>query len=1001
MCFGQYTFENAVIYSADEGLPSGTVYDVNQDSKGYIWIATEGGLVKFNGQAFKYFNSKNGLYENEVVRVSIDKMDRVWINSSGPVSYVEDDKIKIIDEEYNINLNLNFNVFHSQDSLIWLTYLENLYCFSNDTKEKIDLKALNKLVGPKRVLGEHRDTLYLNFGDLIVKYHNKEIRDSLRLSTGFALQNFKSRIYSFHWPYLLFTDTNGLNKYNFETNERQFIYPLSEPVNKIQVVGDNLFILTTHSFIIAKIDHNLNIISADKLFDDIITSNFYIDKEENLWVANYKSGLYFFPKLNENIQIFDCSHVCSNHIESILINGEKIYAGTDDNMILNIRQDTIIPFSLNLKNFKEINRILDMHALNEKEMLVSTDSGIITFSETAQRVLVYTNSKKLYCNDTLLVTSSSNRCYAGPLKNLLARKEGTALQKDLSKINFTQLSDNRTYSSIVDKKGDFWIGDVVKGLTKKTKYETTYFKEKSTIFNVSINKILELNSGIIAVATNGEGIVLIKDDDFFQIDKNKGLSGNICYNLFFEDGLLLAATNRGLSVITNLNFAKKTFSSEIYNKESGLPSNEVTGVAIYKNEAILSTKAGVAKVDLSVPNKKRDKPKVIIEEFYVNNETYDLNNNLNLEANQNNVLIKFSIPSFTKSSNTTYAYKLSGIDDNWIVTSSNDTHYSNLEPGDYTFKVKAGKESENQNNNSTTLLKFSIAPMFHQTLLFQYLMAFLSLFLLGGIFKYFIDKKRTEVLKNLVEVRTSELQIKMQDLAVANEKLSKSNKELEEFAYITSHDLQEPLTTINGFAKLLMKKTSQNNDGEFKKYIEIINDSSNRMKNLITDLLIYSRIGTNKVTELTDLNILIQEIESDMTNKISISHGIINYNNLPTIKCYKLELRLLFQNLISNALKFQNKTLNPIININFLEKENEYQFSVNDNGIGIDKNNIDKIFNIFQRLHTKQEYKGTGIGLSHCKKIVELHSGKIWVESKINVGSTFYFTISKTLTENN
>lgn len=922
-------------------------------------------------------------------------MDRIWINSTGNISYIEDDKIKIIDESYNINLNLNFNVFHTQDSLVWLSYLHQIRCFTNNCDSLIAHPSIDELPGPKCAIGEYKDTLFLNCGDLIIKYHENAIIDSVRLATGFELKNFKSRTHWLEWPYLLYTNSEGLNKYNFQTKKSQLIYNIDETIKRIQIIGDKLFFLTTHAFIIADIDEEVNIISSSKLFDDIVTSNFHIDKEENLWLANYKSGLYFFPKLNQNIQIYDCSHVSSNHMESIIVHDKGVYAGTDDNLILKIKDDTIIPFDLKLKKRNEINRILDMHTLSEDELLVSTDAGILKFSEESIKMLLSTNSKKIFFNDTLLLTNSFNKSYGGSLDKLLSVEE-VLYQSNISEIDFQILGNNRTYSSIVDKKGNIWLGDVVKGLTRITDEAYYYYKEKSKIFNATINKITEMDQGIIATATNGEGLILIKDEAYFQIDKNLGLSGNICYNLFYQDGILLVATNRGMSVIKNLDFQSRTFDIQLFNKESGLPSNEVTGVAYDNNIAYLSTNTGVAKVDLNESNKRIEKiTHVNIEEFYVNDNLYDLEDISVLKPHENNVLIKFSTPTFKNTANTVYAYKLSNIDDEWIVTTSNETHYSNLEPGNYTFQVKPGIDSKDHESAVTTM-QFSVKPRFHETLLFQYLMAFLSLFLLFGILKYYNDKKRTEDLKKLVDIRTNELENKMQDLAIANEKLSKSNKELEEFAYITSHDLQEPLTTINGFAQLLKKKSDQLGNKEFEKYIDIIDDSSQRMKNLIKDLLIYSKIGSNKVMELTDLNKLIQDIESDMTNKISTSNAKVNYNNLPTINCFKLEVRLLFQNLISNAIKFQSKTVHPIIDINFIERENEFEFEVKDNGIGIEQKNADKIFNIFQRLHTKQEYNGTGIGLSHSKKIVELHSGKIWVKSKIGVGSSFYFTIKKT-----
>jgi light-regulated signal transduction histidine kinase (bacteriophytochrome) len=168
------------------------------------------------------------------------------------------------------------------------------------------------------------------------------------------------------------------------------------------------------------------------------------------------------------------------------------------------------------------------------------------------------------------------------------------------------------------------------------------------------------------------------------------------------------------------------------------------------------------------------------------------------------------------------------------------------------------------------------------------------------------------------------------------------------------------------------------------------------MSTLITDLLNYSRIGKDTTLSQIDCNILLQEILKDMTTIIEESGAAINSEKLPVIKGYTY-LKSLFQNLIINAIKFRKSDTRPIINISVQDKNTEWLFAIKDNGIGIEKEYHNRIFLIFQRLHTRAEYQGTGIGLAHCKKIIELHGGKLWLESELGKGSTFYFTIPKTI----
>ena len=226
--------------------------------------------------------------------------------------------------------------------------------------------------------------------------------------------------------------------------------------------------------------------------------------------------------------------------------------------------------------------------------------------------------------------------------------------------------------------------------------------------------------------------------------------------------------------------------------------------------------------------------------------------------------------------------------------------------------------------------------------------------------------------------------------------LTRSNEELEQFAYIASHDLQEPLRMITSFLSQLERKYKNVLDEKGLKYIEFAVDGGKRMRQIILDLLDYSRVGrTEDELEEIDLNALMDDVKSLLRKSINESNAKINYAELPTLKSYRSPLVLLFQNLISNAIKYQRVDTCPIINIRSKQISSGWQFAVEDNGLGIAKEYFDKIFQIFQRLHNRDEYSGTGIGLSIVKKIVESLGGKIWLESEEGKGTTFYFTITE------
>ena len=256
-------------------------------------------------------------------------------------------------------------------------------------------------------------------------------------------------------------------------------------------------------------------------------------------------------------------------------------------------------------------------------------------------------------------------------------------------------------------------------------------------------------------------------------------------------------------------------------------------------------------------------------------------------------------------------------------------------------------------------------------------------------------RQANEQLERRVAERTAELQQSEQQLRQANVELKRSNEELEQFAYIASHDLQEPLRKIKSFIELLVEDYGNQLDAAADKYIGYIVDGATRMEKMINDLLIYSRVGSRElVLELTDLNVVLAQTLVDLDIAIAENHAAIATDFLPTVPANPQQMQQLFQNLIANAIKFRSEAP-PEIRIQAKLQQREWLISVQDNGIGIKPKYAERIFTIFQRLHGRDKYPGTGIGLAICRKIVDRHQGRIWVESELGRGATFYFTLPR------
>ncbi len=227
------------------------------------------------------------------------------------------------------------------------------------------------------------------------------------------------------------------------------------------------------------------------------------------------------------------------------------------------------------------------------------------------------------------------------------------------------------------------------------------------------------------------------------------------------------------------------------------------------------------------------------------------------------------------------------------------------------------------------------------------------------------------------------------------EALARSNAELQQFAYVASHDLQEPLRTISSYVQLLARRYGSQLDSDAQEFIGFAVEGTKRMQNLINDLLMLSRVGTRgREMEPTDCSLALEDSLANLGAALKDSHAEVTHDPLPTVMADKPQLTQLFQNLIGNAIKFQSGDT-PKIHISCQPNGKDYTIGIRDNGIGIDPRHADRIFQVFQRLHDREKYAGTGIGLAICKKIVERHGGRIWVESQPGEGATFLFNLSK------
>ncbi len=245
----------------------------------------------------------------------------------------------------------------------------------------------------------------------------------------------------------------------------------------------------------------------------------------------------------------------------------------------------------------------------------------------------------------------------------------------------------------------------------------------------------------------------------------------------------------------------------------------------------------------------------------------------------------------------------------------------------------------------------------------------------------------------LQEINAS-LQKEMREKEAIQKLLLNSNEELERFAYVASHDLKEPLRTIGSFTQILHHQLEPGSDADTKEYFHFVIDGVKRMSFLLDDLLALSRLNREFTVTPINLSNVLEVVNLNLRSLISKNEGQLIIGNIPNIVGNKTQISQLFQNLISNGFKFKGDQP-ATVEVSSRELENHYEFQIKDNGIGISPKYQEQIFVIFKRLHTRDKYEGTGIGLAICKKVVKNHGGKIWLESEEGVGTTIFFTIEK------
>ncbi len=1005
------------------------VHDVIQDKDGFLWIATGSGLDKLDIKTNTFSLYRPGK-DVDVFDVLNDSKDRVWLGTKDGL-FLFNKQTKKFKQFINnpadmqsLSNNLVYQLAEDNKGNIWIATKDGLDCF-NTTTEKFTVYKN----GPTEKNG-----LQTNWFRAVYKDHLGNIwagsNDDGIVKFNEATNHFTA--YK-HDP---------LNNYSLAYDD--ILCFEEDRFNNLWIGTENGGISIYNSA-----TNNFKNIKNDLTDPQSISSNsiycLYKDNSGSIWAGTWANGVNLLPVLGKKFTTY--TQVPGNvnslsHPTVLSITGDAkndIWLATDGGGLnhFNFKTKAFTHYTNDEKNTGPVKTNFIISVINAAPGLLALGyqhDGLDifdTYTGTVKKHVAFIDKNADLSVNCQLKDNKGNiwaGTWGGGLYKLDQNFDITLVYNSKDSTHF--MSSDFINCLMQDKEGTIWIG-TDNGLNKLnaatgkcTHYNHT--DAKTSISHNEINQVFEDATGKIWIASAG-GLDLFDkaQEKLVSFTSTDGLPSSSIQSIQQDkNGTLWLSTTNGIA-----SFDTATKKSRNYTMDDGLQGKEFKAGCSYVNSDGNIFFGGTNGFNYVDPENLQDNafiPPVYITGVLIFNKPLQADGRdvvlqtnitdakqLKISYKQSVITFEFAALNFTYSEKNQYAYMLEGFDKEWIYAGTQrSATYTNLDAGTYYFKVKATNNDGIWNEKGTTL-KIIISPPFWKTWWFILLAFIAGIALVLTFLKVRIRavEKQRLLLEQQVEKQTGELvklnlqesnaRIEAEKLKAiaesANEKLIAKNNEMEEFAYVASHDLKEPLRTTTSFIKLLQKKYAGQLDEQADKYIRFINESSERMKVLIEDLLEFSRIGNNPKLTTIDCNQLLTTVLADIDVTIQESGAAVTSTSLPVITGYNTEMKLLFQNLLINAVKFKKPGVAPEISVTSQDSGTHWQFAFKDNGIGIDPAFKDKIFKIFQRLHSISDYQGSGIGLAHCNKIAALHNGKIWVDSALGEGCTFFFTVQKNL----
>ncbi len=1032
---------------AEQGFPNSYIRVIKKDYMGVLWFATHtGGLISYDGQFYRNYNEKTGLSDNQVVSFTIDRENNFWLGTiSGGLNFFDGNKFVRYTTRQGLPSNMVLALEEGENGEIWIGTSRGLVCFNGKefkvytTKQGLPYNIIISLKYDKQGnlwVGTYGGGLAKWDGEKFTNYNSD---DGLAADKVLAIhQDYKGNIW-------IGTEGGGVSKLDGEkiTNFTQSNGLLSNNVLAITETSDSLICFGTfgEGLVVYDGEGFLNYSSNEGFSDDYIRALFY-DETGNLWIGTDGAGLIKF-----NTKGFANFTVDQGLPDNLVVSGMQdkdghVWLGAFHNGIMYFDD----PPELG-KQSEYINITTELGLVHETVVSILQDSEgniwfgtygggvskLITDELKKGRIVLHniTARQGLLSNAVRDIMEDNNGNIWFATDHGLTRYKNGKLETFTTKAG---LHSNQITCLFQDNKNAIWVGTINGGVSKIENDIITTYAEEQGLAAKSVWVVNQDKNGIIWLGTENNGLWYFNGKSFHNFNEESGLCNNAVFSLTLYDDYLWVGTSKGLSQIFINNYVKSDDAEGDYydkplilnyGKEDGLKSLDFYHKSAFvdnnKNLWLGSVKA-LSIIDLSKLEMPEVSPIPHIEKILINGNAIDFVNlqldrkkylnqeirfnglspflisplNLSLPLEMNHLIFNYCATDWLAPHIIEYQFKLEGYDANWSnTTTGNTVDYKNLSPGRYIFKLRA--KGSSQKWSDTVEYKFEIRYPWWMSwwAFFIYSVSFLAFIWLIIHWRVSIVKRQKIVLERLVGKRTEELK---QAVVLADQAaVAKS-----QFIANMSHEIRTPLTAIMGLTNLAL---DTNKDNKINTYLYKINSSASNMLGLINDLLDFSKIESGKL-QFEKLSFNLQDV---LSNMLVINSKLIREKDIDLIFTIspnvpenligdQVKFGQVISNLVNNAIKFTDKgqiTVNIGVSQNLDNEYVELKISVEDNGIGIEEQHIKYIFNEFEQADNSitRKFGGSGLGLAICKSLVEYMEGTIWVESKINQGSTFHFTV--------